>query len=131
MALSEAQRKDKARIKLLQQGVDPDTIDEILGPAPEVEANLPYVDHKVLVLVAALNGKRVENLSRAEIEEAAINPPPEPTVYEPVDHTPNFVPSTYVEARAYRAQQLGVDERNLTDQNLVEARGMIVRKKKK
>ena len=130
MALSEAQRKEKARIKLLQQGVDADTIEYILGPAPEVEPDLPYVDHKVLVLVAALNGKRVENLSRAEIEEAAINPPEEPR-WVTVQDKPPFIPSTYVEARAYRAQQLGVDERNLTDQNLVEARKMIVRKKKK
>lgn len=117
------------RIKLLQQGVDPETIDEILGPAPEEAPDLPYVDPEILARLALVRGKRVENLTPDEIREAATNPP-EPFEYVTVQDKPPFVPSTFTEARTYRAQQLGVDERNLTDINLDEARKMIVRRKK-
>lgn len=116
------------RIKLLQQGVDPDTIDSILGPQPEEVADLPDVDPEILERLAMIRGKRVSDLTPVEIQEAADNPPP-PFEYVTVQDKPSFVPSTYVEARAYRAQQLGVDERNLTDINLDEARKMVVRRK--
>ena len=128
--LTHEQRAAKMRAKLAQQGLDADSIDNIMSPPPPVSPDLPDVDHKVLVLVARLNGKRIESLTEAEIREAAVNPPEEPT-FVTVQDDPPFIPSTLPEALKYRAQQLGVDERNLTDINIEEARQLIVRKDKK
>lgn len=130
MPISDVRKVEKARAKLLQQGVDPETIDSILGPAPEEVPDLPYVDPEILAHVAMLRGKRVGDLTPDEIKEAAANPP-ELLKHVTVQDKPAYAPSTYTEARTYRAQQLGVDERNLTDINLAEARKMVVRKKKK
>lgn len=130
MPISDVRKVEKARAKLLQQGVDPETIDSILGPAPEEVPDLPYVDPEILAHVAMLRGKRVDDLTPDEIKEAAANPP-ELLKHVTVQDKPAYAPSTYTEARTYRAQQLGVDERSLTDINLAEARKMVVRKKKK